>query len=99
MSRLKRDNWTSNDSRRVDCPCSIFPAAAVADPQFSGNDDLAPDRVQSGSVFLTDETRQLQEDISLILAISGSIVAKRCLPFAQAASLVWIVIKKTANGP
>ncbi len=35
---------------------------AVADPQFSGNDDLAPDRVQSGSVFLTDETRQLQED-------------------------------------
>ena len=38
------------------------PLLAVADPQFSGNDDLAPDRVQSGSVFLTDETRQLQED-------------------------------------
>ena len=34
---------------------------AVADPQFSGNDDLASDRVQSGSVFLTDETRQLQD--------------------------------------
>ena len=27
------------------------PLLAVADPQFSGNDDLAPDRVQSGSVF------------------------------------------------
>jgi len=27
MSRPKRDNWTSNDSRRVDCPCSIFPTA------------------------------------------------------------------------
>ena len=35
---------------------------AVADPQFSGNDDLASDRAQSGSMFLTDETRQLQED-------------------------------------
>ena len=38
------------------------PLSAVADPQFSSNDDLASDRVQSGSVFLTDETRQLQED-------------------------------------
>ena len=41
---------------------ALFSPLAVADPQFSGNDDLASDRVQSGSVFLTDGTRQLQEN-------------------------------------
>ena len=38
------------------------PLPAIADPHITGNADLAPDLVQSGSVFLTNETCQLQED-------------------------------------
>jgi len=38
------------------------PLPAIADPHTTGNADLAPDLLQSGSVFLTNETRQLQED-------------------------------------
>ena len=51
------------------------PLPAIAEPHFSGNDDLAPDRVQSGSVFRPTRLVSFRRMVSLILAISGSIGA------------------------